>query len=587
MPQNQPAPTTLADAIAAVLTWRDLTDTRRRDLVSAISVTARMAGLPPASVALTVERLRPLLAASGSSCGITDASMRNLRSAMRAVLRRLDLIDATDGALSAAWQACLDLLPPDHPNALGTFARFASHQGIDPQQVTAKTFLAFQGWIETRTLTGNPNKYVGSVRSAWNRACRGIAAWPGMPVAGGRRHQYILPLDAFPGSFAEDLAAFVDRLGRSPLDDAFAEDIAKGEANLPSAPPRPLRPISVAARRDHVRWAASALIATGIPIEAITSLSALVTPHSRARDILRFLFRHAGQKPSAAGMHVAHALRMVARHHVGLDEPALADIRKWAALVTPDYRAMTRKNRAALAAIRQPERFAILLHLPEALLCQARRLRASDPLHAAGLARVALAIELLTKIPLRLKNLIGLRVDRHLHRADPRRGLVTAIQIDAEETKNNRAIVMPVSPATAAIIEEWTRDFRIMSPWLFPGGNDADHPITPQGMRDAIMRTTRRHVGVALTPHQFRHLAAMLYLEHCPGDYESVRQLLGHASLATTLRAYVHSESGAAAKRYDEMVLAQRRTLPKPKTRPDRIAQTPTVSAGQARQVAP
>jgi integrase len=50
-----------------------------------------------------------------------------------------------------------------------------------------------------------------------------------------------------------------------------------------------------------------------------------------------------------------------------------------------------------------------------------------------------------------------------------------------------------------------------------------------------MIHVTRNRVGVHLTPHQFRHLAATWYLEAHPEDFETVRTLLGHVFSKTTL----------------------------------------------------
>ena len=43
-----------------------------------------------------------------------------------------------------------------------------------------------------------------------------------------------------------------------------------------------------------------------------------------------------------------------------------------------------------------------------------------------------------------------------------------------------------------------------------------------------------------------------------PGAYESVRRLLGHSSIATTTNFYAGSETAAAVRHYDEVVLRLR-----------------------------
>jgi len=53
-----------------------------------------------------------------------------------------------------------------------------------------------------------------------------------------------------------------------------------------------------------------------------------------------------------------------------------------------------------------------------------------------------------------------------------------------------------------------------------------------------------------MTPHQFRHLAAKLYLDQHQDGCETVRRLLGHKSLETTMRYYRELETVLAGKRY-------------------------------------
>ena len=89
---------------------------------------------------------------------------------------------------------------------------------------------------------------------------------------------------------------------------------------------------------------------------------------------------------------------------------------------------------------------------------------------------------------------------------------------------------------------------------LFPGRKGTKRSKVGLGM--AIAKTTERELGVRISPHQFRHITGYLYLKACPADYETVRVLLGHKSLQTTIQFYAGMEMSAAAKRYDEVVLA-------------------------------
>ncbi len=63
-----------------------------------------------------------------------------------------------------------------------------------------------------------------------------------------------------------------------------------------------------------------------------------------------------------------------------------------------------------------------------------------------------------------------------------------------------------------------------------------------------------------MTPHQFRHFAAALYLEEHPDGFQNVSDLLGHAWAKTTL-VYAGSSSRRASRAYGAHVTQQRDAL--------------------------
>jgi len=564
---------TIAATITAIGTWTDLPDTRRRDLASALTTVARLAGCPHNAWLNVIQLREQVLDQPGARFDLTEARMRNLRALIGYVLDRLGLIEPVepDGPLPAVWAELMPFLTTQEASGMRRFACFCANRCLEPQAVSASTLLDFQTWLETRTLNKLPRKRVGRLRTCWNQLrCRvperslpPIAA-PG--VTG--QSPFALPLEAFPPAFQADLEAFQRRLSAAPFDSLFSPapgDSLDDDDDAPSSLPRPLRPSTVALRSAHCRWAASALVASGTPVANITSIAGLVTPLERPRKILQFLHERAGGKPSATGMHVAEILLMIAKHHARLPDREVARIRDWGKLVRLDYRGITKKNALTVDRMMAPDRMARYLVLANTLMRKARTLRTSSPARACSLALRAAVIELLSKIPLRLANLLALRLDSHLHRSDSRQGLMTGITLQAAETKNHQDIAFPVSRETGLILREWINDFRpIVAPpgnrFLFPGHGTGDRPMTPQALRDAVKDTMQRHVGVVLSPHQFRHLAANLYLDQFPDGYETVRQLLGHADLKTTLRAYAKIRRDQAVKRFDEVILSARPT---------------------------
>ena len=57
-----------------------------------------------------------------------------------------------------------------------------------------------------------------------------------------------------------------------------------------------------------------------------------------------------------------------------------------------------------------------------------------------------------------------------------------------------------------------------------------------------------------MTAHQFRHLTAKVILDADPGAYETVRQLLGHRNLKTTVNNYAGFDTRRAGRRHAALI---------------------------------
>jgi integrase len=58
-----------------------------------------------------------------------------------------------------------------------------------------------------------------------------------------------------------------------------------------------------------------------------------------------------------------------------------------------------------------------------------------------------------------------------------------------------------------------------------------------------------------MTVHQFRHAAGAIILKKRPGEYELVRQLLGHKNVQTTINAYIGLDGIQASEIYNKIIL--------------------------------
>ena len=558
-PTGEPATMlTLAHAIAHVATWTDLPAARQRGITSALNLIARSAGLPPSAALLTVPFVQQhLIDRSPAALGLTKGTRANAVCDARLALCRLDLIDPEPDTIAPAWSALLARFDaceePCRARApYMRFAKFATLRGVDPDAVDDAVFAAFSTWVVTRALIARPTRIAGTFRRAWNVAAKTEPGWPSTVLAlPPRSGDFSIPKDQLPLPFVQDMEDFLTRRATNDKAQVFSDEAPPSATDHPisgqgrggARSNKPLRDSTITTRRDHIRWAAGALVASGgLRVEDLVSLATLVTPTNHAWQILRYFWTRAGNKPSTSGQHVGEVLSMIAELHVGLPKADLDQIKAWRAPMVVLYKGMTEKNDKLIRALLEPSRYKTLMRLPATVMEAAQERLADDPRFAASLAKRALAVQILLNLPpLRLANLIGLRLDRHLLRNDPKGRLVTHLWVPEDETKNSRLVSVPIGLTLATMIETWVTRFRPHETapgnlFLFPGLEKRS--ITAQGMRDAVKAITHELVGVEVSPHKFRHLNAIAFLKEYPGQYEMVRQMLNHATVETTVRAY-------------------------------------------------
>jgi integrase len=169
--------------------------------------------------------------------------------------------------------------------------------------------------------------------------------------------------------------------------------------------------------------------------------------------------------------------------------------------------------------------------------------------------------------PIRLRNLQTLHRERHLVRLPGRRREARVrLVIPGEETKNGEPLDFPLPPELVRILDLYLERHRPQlvaseadQGWLFPGrGGGLKHAVS---LGVQISGAVRRHTGLLVHPHLFRHLAAKLALQEAPGNYEQARRLLGHKSIDTTTSYYTGFDSAQAAAVYQAQLLERRLRL--------------------------
>jgi integrase len=549
-PHCPPAPSTLADVIAVIQADPDLGTQRRHDVCSALrSVSKALQRRPeeiPAHPGHLRDRLRTLTPAM---VGLSSSRWRNVLSLTRFALKRAGLTRMPARhcqSIAPAWDDILRPLNDRRPRiGLSRLAHYASQRGVDPKDVDDAFMGSFRDSLLHDCLVNDPLGIYRRTCVLWNHAAATNPAWPNVTLSVPQhRVAYTKPWSIFPASLQTELRNYLDHLvGR----DILAERDFK-----------PLRPTSVKSREFQLRQFVSAVVHRGHRPKDLRSFADLVAIQT-VKDGLRFFLDRAQGNSTRQTHQIACTLKAIARHWVKVDAAHLNELRGLCRRLDPGQIGLTERNRARLRQFDSPANVRALVMLPQHLADAASR---GSPTRARALAvQTALAIELLLMVPMRIGNLAGLDLDRHIVRGQGRgRGHVHLV-IEGAEVKNGVDIEAELPPPTVALLDLYIARFRPLlldrqSTSLFPGR--AGRPKSIQSLRGQIVKCIAEKCGLRVNPHLFRHIAAKIYLDQNPGAYGLMRLVEGHKSVETTTKFYSGMEAPAAMRRFDEQILKLR-----------------------------
>ncbi len=102
---------------------------------------------------------------------------------------------------------------------------FCSARGIAPNAVDATTFVAFDGALETESLSHKPATLSRRTRKLWNQAADTIPGWlAARVIIPAQPRLYSLSWTDFPPSFQDDVEAYLNRVENQ---DILADDYAR------------------------------------------------------------------------------------------------------------------------------------------------------------------------------------------------------------------------------------------------------------------------------------------------------------------------------------------------------------------------
>jgi integrase len=541
----RPAVPTLNDVVAAVKTRVGLKESRRRDLCSSVRQVAFLLGEDPTQIALDFPAISAKLAVKNApAAGLSNRRLITIRSNFMAAVAASGLrplLPIIKTPLSVRWKELKAKLATRRAHlGLSRLTRYASANGLEPEEIDNAAVRDFINVVRQRTLHRKPNDLHRKVAQIWNEVAqhsRLDLQSVEVPYLRRKRIEWTL----LPLCFRKDVDACL----------AWCAGVNPFAAN---ARPRALAPQTVKLRRDQIHAAATALVESGVDPKTIRSLRGLVSPENVKR-ILRRRNEMVGGHENIFNHDLAWTLVEIARRWVKIRPAALDEIKRLASKVPTPVSGLTSKNKTTLRQFDDPANLRRLYEFPDRLWAEVKRDTRPNP-RTLVKAQAALAVGILCHMPVRPRNLWSLKFDEHLF-LNEGRGAISSLELPAHEVKNRTALAFDIPPHLAKMLIEYRNH---LAPKIIGRRPDrlfvkADGTAKNQWAVAWLIRTyLRKRIGLQLSPHQFRHLSAKVILDAEPGNFETARQLLGHASLETTVAAYAGISSRRAARHHQRLV---------------------------------
>ena len=539
------------DLIAAVEQAGELSDQRRRHWTCSLRQISKWLDRPAAAIPARWLSVRILVSQlHHARVGVTAKTLANHKSNVRAALRWFSKehdIPQQGARLSADWGRFRDTLEAPLRYRLYHFIRYCSAHRIGSSAVSDEIFADYWRYRIATSGRASNNTARRAVIRAWNTCA---AAIDGLPLP-RLTEPPIKKTEPAWNDFPEGL--------RKDLDDYFS-GLARPHRSLAGKRLQPCRPGTIRTRRAELIAMARLAVRLGVPIESLTSLAALLQPDVVERVVDAYWQKN-GEKPKNATIDLGGKVLRMARETGRLDQTALdrLDEIRWTLEQHRDG-PLTAKNLQLIRQVLTNGVWSEVVSLPNVLMRQARLANDHAPTKAAVSAQLAVAIGILTFAPVRLANLVSIELGQNLIKPG---GPNTPywLVFPHYDVKNRVDLNFKFDQPLSDLIDEYVQEFRpallrgANGSWLFPGQRNT--PKTKLGFSLQITMRIQKAIGLRITVHQFRHAAAAIYLKHRPGDYETVRRLLGHRDLMTTTSFYCGLQTMQATEHFGKLIRQQ------------------------------
>lgn len=515
--------------------------------VSAFNSLERLCGTPLSSIPLDYEHIRKVMAGVNPIAhGLAVGTWINVRSRCNVAIKRIMSGCVASGGeclpMTVAWQTLQQHLGSTHErHTLSGMISWANARGVQPDEVKNSTFEDFDKH-RGDSLRKDAARYRRGRVKIWNDlAARhpelGLAYITVHPVK--RRCTQIRWKD-LPETLRSEFDLYKNWAGASNPFDVDTREKALSADTL----------------RQQQKWllaAADTLVKSGVGIESLQTLRELVTP-PRVQTVLSTRFVQAGNTFTSYNFQVARTLLQAARW-LKLPEPELAQLTKIVLCQKAPPHRMAPKNKKTIRPYGSADLKERLVRLPERLFEEAgqdlgnRRSRLSK-------LQAAVAIGGLTLFAIRLGNLVDLSFDVNLDLNEH----CPTLYIPEQDVKNRVPLEFDIPPHFAKLLREYRDDLFPKLTGFHPVKLFADfdgHRKGDQAIRELVKKYTRNYLGAQINPHAFRHLAANAILDHSPGAYPLIQDLLGHTNSRTTAEFYAGPNTQRAGRYHVKLLMSE------------------------------
>jgi integrase len=536
--------------IAAIEKAAELSIERRRHWVCSLRQIAKWLDRPAAVIPARWSALRiAVTQLHHARVGVRYKTVANHKANVKAALRWFakehDLLQH-GACLSAEWARFCSDLEKRIRDRLYSLMRYCSARCISPAAVDDKIFDEWRYRTATTARASNNTARRFMVR-AWN-------------TCAATSHGQSLRLLAEPPIKVAEPAWDVFPEGlRTALDGYFA-GLAQVHRTSKGKRIEPCSPATLATRRAELVAMARMAVRLGVPMESLTSLAALLHP-DLVEKVIDGYWQQNGEEPKTSTIDLGKTVLRMARETGCLDQAALDRLDEIRiTLEQHRHEGLTPKNLQLVRLVLTDGVWSEVVSLPKVLMQQARLAKDHAPVKAAIAAQLAAAIGILTFAPIRLGNLSNIELGQNLIKPG---GPNTPywLVFPKYDVKNRVDLNFKFDQPLTDLLDEYIHEFRPMllrganTAWLFPG--EAGQPKHKQLFSKQISVRVRKATGLRVTVHQFRHAAAAIYLKHHPGDYETVRRLLGHRDIQTTTRFYCGLQTMEATEQFGKLIREQ------------------------------